>query len=425
MKDQDIRSSFIFSSLEDFKVLNNTIALSLSLGENNEWSIIQSLDIIIEENFSQNDELGFKLLDNIFQNYPRALRDLYKTIKAIINKSEVWAIKLWELIKSWNNDFKIYWQLSFYDYLPEALVNDFFKNELINTINSINQPCTLFFESFEKFKALDKDILHKILSIAVDKNELLNLRITYSYHFFEKYTDYFSDNFELLSKAYVQQVKFDMHFDFDSKGLQNLILKNPAFLIKYLTIFYTEKHKINRNTEKYIPFIWDMENQEPLIEEAVNLIIENNPYFGIGDYSLNIMFNRLSDSQKQKAKKFIFYYISKYKDNVIKLNPLFDVIRHVLNDIFEEVFIFYLSINTDINIFKKIHWIGNGGVYKGEIILGEINAEKWQALYKILAKCENKLDIIPIRTYIKELIEREMKNADWERKQKFSNPDYL
>src|SRR6185295_19847050 len=110
----------------------------LSLEDNNSWSISESLNVIAEENFLQNDELGFKLLQSILNNYPSGVNPLYKTIKVIIDKSEEWALKLWHLIKAWKHEYKLYWQLSFFDYLPKELANDFYKVELLETIKSIN-----------------------------------------------------------------------------------------------------------------------------------------------------------------------------------------------------------------------------------------------------------------------------------------------
>jgi hypothetical protein len=424
LKEQDIRSSFIMSCPEDFQALNKTIALSLSLDDKNEWSVFQSLDIIIEENFSKNDELGFQLLESVFHNYPKGLRDLYRTIKVITNQSQSWALKLWELLKTWNNDNKLYWQLSFYGFLPDSFVDNFYKDELLTTIKSINQPCLLFFESFEKFLTLDKDILHTILSIAIAKNESLNLRISYSYLFFEKHANHFFDNFKLISEAYVQQAKFDIHFDHGSNGLQKLIQHDPDFLIEYLTLFYTDTRWSRINAENYMPFIWDLKDHDPLIEKAVDLIIEHVPCFGLGNDALNILFSRLSDEQNRKAKQFILKYIGKNNSDRTKMNTLFNLISQVLIDFFEEAFIYYLSLNANIETFKMISWIGNGCIYNGDVIIGEIHAKKWQELSVIVEKCTNRLELIDIKTYIKQQIESEMKSADWERKRKFSDPDY-
>ena len=67
------------------------------------------------------------------------------TGKAIVNKSDDCALRLWNLIKSWNHEYKLYWQLTFFDYLPHELANDFYKTALLETVNPIDKACDVQF----------------------------------------------------------------------------------------------------------------------------------------------------------------------------------------------------------------------------------------------------------------------------------------
>lgn len=425
LKEQDLRTSFLFKSEAEFAALHTAIGNSLSLGDNNTWGIDQSLNIILEENFLKNDELGFKLLVSILDNYPTGVNPIHKATKVIVNKSSEWASRLWNQIKGWKHDYKIYWQLSFFDYLPNELANEFYKNELLETINSINLGCYLQFESFEKFIAVDKDIILKILQTAVEKIEKQNLRINLSFHFFEKYSVMLADNFPLLTKAYIQQEqKVSKHFDLQHAGLKSLLQINPQFLIEYITIFYTGTENLhNRNTDNQFPFVWDLGNSNELIEEAANLIIENSHYYGILEHPMIIFFHHLNEEQKPKAQSFLLNYITKYHSDQNKMNPVFDVLRHAMKEFFEEAFLHYLSLNTDIENFKKIWWRGNGGTYSGDVNIGELHAKDWQNILAMVDKSKNQLDLIPIKTYIKQEIEYELMSGEQERKRRFINPE--
>ncbi len=424
LKEQDVRTSFLFESETEFAALHKAISNSLSLGDNNTWGIDQSLNIISEENFLKNDELGFKLLESILANYPTGVNPLHKAIKVIVNKSPEWALRLWNLIKGWKHEYKFYWRLSFFDYLPNELASEFYKSELLETINSIDVGCYLQFESFEKFIAIDKDIILNILQVIVSKIEKQNLRINLSFHFFEKYSTMLSDNFPLLTQAYIQQEqKVRNHFDLNHAGLKSLLQINSKFLIEYITIFYTGKENLhNRNTHSQFPFVWDLDNCNELIEEATNLIIENSIYFGILEHPIIIFFHHLNEKQKEKAKLFLLNYISKYHSDQNKMNSVFDVLRHTMKEFFEEAFLHYLSLNTEMENFKKIWWRGNGGSYSGDVIIGEIHAKDWQNILAMVDKSKNQLDLIPIKTYIKKQIEYELKSGEEERKRKFIDP---
>lgn len=451
LKEQDVRLSFVFKNEADFSALHTAIKNALSLDGNNSWGIDQSLNIIGEENFLQNDELGFKLLISILENYPKGVNPLYKLVKVVVNKSPQWALRLWNLLNNWKHEYKLYWQLSFFDYLPIELANNFYKTALLETIKSIDRACSLRFESYEKFIPIKSDkfkdrigrffmkvpiirkfinyreikIIEEILSIVYQKIEFQNLRINLSFHFFEKYSAMLADNLELLKKSYIQQEKkVSNHFDHQHAGLKALLLINPEFLLEYIASFYTDKEsRHNRNTHNQISFIWDLEQSNELIKNAVVLIIENNYYFGIGDHPLIIFFHNLNEEQKVKAKAFILRFISEYHADDTKMNPVFDVLRHTLKEFFEEAFLHYLSLNTEIDIFKKIWWRGNGGSYSGDVIIGEIQAKEWQNILAIVVKSEKQLDLIPIKTYIKKQIEYALKSGEEERKRKFINPD--
>jgi hypothetical protein len=451
LKEEDVRASFLFKSEAEFAALHTAISNSLSLGDNNTWGIDQSLNIIVEENFLQNDELGFKLLVSVLDNYPTGVNPLHKAIKAIINKSPQWALRFWNQIKGWKHEYKLYWQLSFFDYLPVELANNFYKAELLETVKSLDRGCYLQFESYEKFIPIKSDkfkdkasrflitlpiigkfisykernIIEEILSIVYQKIEVQNLRINLSFHFFEKYSEMLAHNFELLKKSYIQQEKkVSNHFDLQHAGLKALLQIRPDFLLEYIDSFYTDKeNRHSRNTHNQLPFVWDLEQCNELVKKAAVLIIENNYYFGIGEHPLIIFFHHLNEEQKAKAKAFLLSFISEYHADEKKMNPVFDALRHTLKEFFEEAFLHYLSLNTDIDNFKKIWWRGNGGTYSGDVNIGELHAKDWQNILAIVVKSQNQLDLIPIKTHIKKQIEYELLSGEQERKRKIINPD--
>lgn len=425
IKEEELRSSFIFKDKSEFIELHKAVSNTLSLADNNSWGIYQSLDIIIEDNFNKNDSLGFNLLQSILNDYPKGMTPLYKPLTAIEEKSEEWAWKLWQTLKFWNNENQIYWRLAFFDCLPREFANEYYKNELLQTFSSFTIHIQyLRFETVEKYLPIDKDIIHISLKIVVDKIENENLRVTLSYHFFENYSKFIFDDFQLLSKAYIQQEKINSHFDLERNGLKTLVEINQEFLYEYLTQFYTDASWDNRNRYTHLPFIWDLSNYEETIEKAINLIIEHNSYFGVGDYSLSILFSHLSEPRQEKAKSFIHKYIIKNNNDYIKMNAIFDVIRNIFSSLFDIAFSQYLSLNTNIDSFEQIYWRGNGGTYRGDEIIGEIIARDWQRILSVVDKLKNQLELIPIKAYIKKRIEYELKSAEEERKIKFVNPDW-
>lgn len=450
LKEEDIRTNFLFIDTKDFQALHKAIQNILSLGGNYSWGLNQSLDIIVEENFLKNNEIGFKLLESILMDYPNGLNPLYKGIRVILNESPEWALRLWNFLKSWKHEYKIYWQLAFFDCLPVALADNFYKEELIKTVKSIDRHCYLQFESFSKFTSIkstriqdkiikslkeiplierllpfkEPNVFREILKTIYQKNELANFQIKVFHGFFEKYSKVLEDDFQLLSRTYIQQETFDHHFDLTGEGLKTLIHIRPKFLFEYINFFYGKKGDwLSRDTDRQLRFVWDLENCEDEVEKSINLIVENTMYIGISNHPVITFFRHLTNEQSPKAKQFILNYIEKYNSDVNKMNSIFDVVRHVITNFFEQAFLHYLEHNMNVEDFKKVYWTGNGGAYSGDVIIGEVRAKDWQGILEIVNKSPNQLELIQIKTYIKKQIEYELRSAEGERKRKFVDPE--
>jgi hypothetical protein len=422
LKESDVREYFVFKDENDFQILFTAIANILLIEENNAWGLQEALNIIFEENFIKNEELGFKLLDSFLANYPLGINPLYKPIK-LITASENYFLKLWSTLKSWNHDYKISWQLTFFEYLPVEFIDRTFANELIDTIQLIDRRCYLHFDSFEKFETINQEIIKEILVIVNRKNSIDNLGISLQHNFFEKYTYKLKDNLDLICTAYLYEDKTSTHFDYERIGLKNIVVLEPNFMVEYITLFYGNDDFINRDKHNNLTFVWDLGNLE-LVSVLVEIIISKNPYFGIGEYTLSIFFNHLNDSQRAKAEEFISNFIAINNTDRNKMNAIFDVIRHFFNENFEKFLLFYLNYNSKLESFEKIYWRGNGGtVHRGDVIFGELEAADWNRIYDIIVKGENQLQLIPIKNYVQKRIQYSLKYAEEERKRKFANPD--
>lgn len=423
LKERDVLEYFVFKDENEFQTLFTSIKNILSLEGNNAWGLHEALNIVFEENFIKNEDLGFKLIENFFANYPIGINPLYKPIK-LITASEKYYLKFWNLLRNWDHDYKIFWQLSFFEYLPIEFIDNSFANELIDIINSIDRSCYLQFDSFEKFESINKEIIKEILVIVNKKNTIDNLGISLQHDFFEKYTNKLKHNLDLVCAAYLYEDKTSNHFDYERKGLKNIVELEPNFMIEYITLFYGNDNFINRDKYNNLTFVWDLDNIE-LVKILVEIIISKNPYFGIGEYKLSIFFNHLNDLQRAKAEEFISNFISTNYADRNKINAIFDVIRHFLNENFEKFLLFYLTFNSELKSFEKIYWRGNGGtVHSGDVNFGELEAADWNRIYDIIVKGENQLQLIPIKNYVKKQIEYSLKYAEEERKRKFANPNY-
>ena len=79
-----------------------------------------------------------------------------------------------------------------------------------------------------------------ILRKIVKKNEE-GARLSVWMDFFGTHFNKLGDDFDLIKKAYIQQDKIQNPFDYESKGLLNILNKTPKFLIEYVDSLYSEE----------------------------------------------------------------------------------------------------------------------------------------------------------------------------------------
>ena len=92
-------------------------------------------------------------------------------------------------------------------------------------------------------------------------------------------------------------------------------------------------------------------------------------------------------------------------------------------NLFEEILLLFISLTQNVKLFSEIWWIGNGGCYCGEVIIGDINAAKWRNILSIVEKSNLGIKLLPIKQYINSQIESKLKQAEWERQRKFIQND--
>ncbi len=426
LKSEEIRKNFVFKDESEFDKLLKTISNIQSIKENNHFSASQSLDIVVEENFMQNPEIGFKLLKTILNNYPSGLHLLYRSFKTITNESEEWCLRLWNELEQWKNENSLFWRINFFNYLPDSYVNETYCTKLFATIQSIDRYAYLYLELYPKFDLIDKHISKNILETVADKIDELNITIAYSDDVFEKNIDLFENDYKLIKRSYFQQynTNHSQIFDFKGKGFAKIFETYPKFLKDFVSKYYTDHSLSNRDTRLKLNFLWNNNLNFEIVEESINIVIERNPYFGIGDHSINIFFNELNGEQLINAKEFIKQYLAKNKNDYRKVNLMFDGVRHCLNTVFEELFLYFLEINSHPETFQKIDWVGNVGVQVGEVNFGELYVKRWENILEIVNKSNNTLAMIPIKAFLKKKITEHHKRAEHEREMKFLRPDW-
>ena len=417
LKELEIRTSFVFTKKTEIKEFYKIFEYLKKITKNT-WNYSTTLDCIIDENCKQNFELGcFLLLEVVKNNNKVNYHPRFVFVNHLNDISKAKAI--WEILNKNNFIYKELWVLSFYEFLDDSLITEDYVREFVKFVKEMKEANTIHFDRFQRFLPFEPNLFQIILRVIVEKNENEKTRLQLWVDFFSTHFDKLGSDIGLIKKAYLQQDKIHNYFDYEGLGFLNILREDSAFLIEYLDSLYSEKQYGFSPEIKNLAFVWKIENIEPILENAFDLIISKEIYFGISDHFCNSFFKNLQGDLKEKAGKFLVSYCEKNFSDSNKMNVIIDVVRHSMEEMFDEILLLFLSLCQDQEIFSKIWWRGNGGVYTGDVIIGDIVAAEWKSILKTLDKSNVGVKLIPIKKYINEQIEYNLKSGDWERQRRF------
>lgn len=424
LKEAEIRSSFILTSIDDINKFYSTFLFLRNSAKNN-YNYNNALDYIIDENSSKDFDNGLNLLNAVIEN-GNEINYIPRTVFRNQLKTDNIANRIWEVIQLKEFNSKELWELSFYDYIDESLISKKYSIYLINTIKKMNSSNTIHFDRLERFLSVEPNLFQIILKTITEKNEKENTQLQVWMDFFSKHFKNLGNDIELIKKSYIQQNLIQNHFDYQGKGLLEILKIDKNFLIEFVESLYsaTDRHSLGGNHSD-MSYIWHIDDIEETLIQVFDLIIEKDLYLGILEHFCNVFFRNLKqEEQKKRADNFIRQYVIENNTNYQKMGVIVDLIRHSKKELFEEIFLLFLSLNQDKEVFEKLLWRGNGGSYSGNVIIGDIQASEWRNLLSILNKSTLGIKLIPIKNYINNQIEYCLESGNRERERKFLRKGY-
>jgi hypothetical protein len=418
LKEAEIRGSFVFNDKEQINEFYDTFVYLKKLSKN-EWNYTSTLDHVIDENFTKNFQIGCELLQLVIENN-NEINYVPRVVFRNHLKERQNAEIIWNIIKQKDFIHKPLWEFSFYDYLDDSLLSSKYVQSLLDTVSSMNDSYTIHFDRLKRFLAFEPSLFQIILKTIVEKNEKEGTRLQVWMDFFSEHFDHLGNNIELIKKAYIQQDKIHNHFDYKGRGMLNILKKDSNFLLEYINSLYDVKQFGISGDHKCLEFVWQVEGIENVLIKVFDLIIEKEPYFGIGDHFCNAFFRNLQGEQKEKSSQFLLNYVRTNYANSGKMNIVVDIVRHSMRELFDDILLLFLALTQDKDGFAKIWWRGNGGsVQSGDVNFGDLEASDWRNILSVVERSDVGINLIPIKRYLNEKIENSLKHADWERQRRF------
>ena len=423
LKEEEIRKSFVCNNIKDVKSFYNTFVYLKNIAEN-DWSYNNSFDLIVDENCSKNFELGCQFLTEVIitnNQIGYTPRTVFRNQLTTKEKSQY----IWNILQNNNFDNKYFWELSFYDYLADNLINENYIEKIKETVKKLPNRASIWFGGLKRYLSIAPNLFQELLEIIIDKNEKKDEMIFVQFDIIEDYFEELGADIDLIKKLYLQQDLIDNHFDLTRRCLAKIILRDENFLIEYIDNLYIKKQNQHYLHEDiYLNVIWESNKIEPILKTVFDLLDKKEVYLGIGEHFCNSFFWNLSQEASIRAKSFLLDYCKENYGSHKKMNLIVDIARHSMKEIFEDVLLLFISLTQDVDLFSNIYWRGNGGtVVCGDVNFGDLEASDWRNILSIVEKSDLGIKLIPIKRYLNTQIENGLKYADWERKRKFIGND--
>ena len=423
LKEKETRESFVFENKQDVdSFYNDFISIVDSENKNNRSNYEKVLDLIVVATLQNHFDLGIYLLEVIIKRNPIGYIP-YKAFEVALLTEEK-ADNLWSLIhRNADVDCKVAWEMSFYHHVPNCLVCDKYIQGVKYTISNWNSTRFLNLNSLKKFFAADSNLLNEVIEIIAQKDEAQNIYIS-EYDFKDIVLNFLGVNIELAKRIYIRQAIMQHHFDYKKELLLNILVKDSRFLIDYVdALYFNNLTKSDLDSNSVLNIVWNIDDSEKILKEIFEKFHKNRPY-SLNKHFCNSFFRDLSKEAKERAGNFLLCYCSENYGDTDKINLIVDITRVSMSEYYNQVLLLYISLNQDKEMFSKIHWCMNDGVYTGDVIISDIDVAKWSNLLSIVNKSDIGYKLIPIKQYIQSQIESCQRYAEQERKYKFVMSKY-
>lgn len=381
--------------------------LYLYKATNAKWNISEtSFDIAVNSIFEIDFKRGLELLETVIKDNNQINYIPYWPFSNFL-KEENEAFEIFEVINKGNYNRKTNILLCYFERLQVEKIYDKVSIDIVNWSHAVSENFSISFENLEKYLKEDSGLFHKILS-SLNKKMKEGVRIYFYGSLFEKYVNLFTDDIQILKETYLLQDFTQDHFDYDSKGLEQLCTTYPVFLFEYFEYYYStpELKRPNREHRDRYNFIWENESLIIRMEAVLDFIIDKEYYYGISDHPAGNLFKKLKPEENNRAISFLRSYMLKHTNSPKHLNVIMDIVHKKFPNQKGDFIKIHLITNKSKDVFEKVRWIYQQAIWSGNADPELIRAKRWEEVLGFVNELPDDIMLLPIQNFIKETIER-------------------
>lgn len=422
LRNEEIRKSFHFSNLKEFRSFYKIYGELIEWGHKTNTRFDHALDVILENIWQVNLSLGYKIVEYIISsgnktNYLPRLLFLQLSEKT----DRKYFYEVHELINLYNFQGKQFWLLYWFDFLPAEDIKKVHATELIALFKTAGTSFTTDLNVLPKFKSVMPRIVPIILDQIYQQNEGKKVTISLERQFFKQNIEEIGTFLPQIKKTYLQQSAINDHFESGFHSFLEIVRCDHAFLIEYID-FWSHRHMQMRE-HLGLSIVWKLDNAEIIIRKALDYLIKRKLYHLREDFA-NVFFIKGENVPSERSYNFLKSYLLANSKNALKVNMVFNCIRHSYPEKLQEILLLFLNKNPDFGIFTKLDWVSNYFFGSAKTSIGEIRADLYQKIIEILDKISKKAyRFSKHKQFLKEKLLQEKRYADQEHKSYFMTHD--
>ena len=264
------------------------------------------------------------------------------------------------------------------------------------------------------YKGIDKnivcDLAYKLLGISSpSKSYVIKSFLEYGLNenSANMILDIFEEDINLLKDLYLSAI--ECNIDYQGHLFIRLVENNMNFLEEFAKKIMSINNK-DYHINKFMR-LWEQENYHELIKIYFDTIVGSKEYMHLFMYENNLekIFVSTTNSSRiinDRKISWIKSYIKTNYDNIQFLNLILQVVISTLQDYMEEIVLYFIDINKNIDIFKALELFPTLKSWSGS----EVNViEKEIIFLNKLMDSINGIDYIEHKAYLKELISNKEK----------------
>lgn len=399
LKSADQKRFFHFKTAEQVSVFIDHLRLILDwkfLAKHSLYQLRQSIYIILESNYKHNKKIGFEMLCELITFF-NGRNDNVVDVSCfkLFANSDKELEDLWEYIVA--KDLEPKWKLDLLNVVPSDRISKIHYDRLMKTI-STHKNGWYSLRSFEKYTAVEEQAIKIIVELLTSLNKKENdFNILIDREFHQYLVS--KQQLDLAKESYLQQYFIYDHFDYRGEALKTILEEDKGFLNVLLSKIVEHQDKLKANEHRELNAVWELENAEEIINDAILLMVEIGSSYTIGEDFNNVFFDQ-AHLRSEQVDSFLLDLIVKYSNQVKIMNIVFDIINHSKKDLFEEAFKNYLDKNQSKNDFSNIDWFEHQMIYPGGANISGIKINQWKQLLGFVDEHEKRLKLLSIKRYI-------------------------